>query len=97
MGKTTDFSGWATRYNIKCADGSVYGLKVELLEELFYGLLNTLVLNGVSCLVFLRVDLESLDSVEILGKCRIVLTALESVKAVSIIDDIIGIVLKSYV
>ena len=21
MGKTTDFSGWATRYNIKCADG----------------------------------------------------------------------------
>ena len=70
---------------------------MELLKELFYGLLNTLVLNGVSCLVFLRIDLKSLNAVEVLGKSCVVLAALKSVECICFIDNVIGVVLERYV
>ena len=67
---------------------------MEFAEEFLNGLLNTLVLNRVSCLVFLGIDLEGLNTVEVLGKLRVVLITLQSVETVSFVYDIVSVVLK---
>jgi hypothetical protein len=41
---------------------------MEFAEEFLNGLFNTLMLNRVSCLIFLGIYLEGLNAVEELGK-----------------------------
>ena len=67
---------------------------LEFAEEFLNGLFNALMLNGISCLILFRIYLESLNSVEVFREGSAVLTALETVKGICFVDNVIRVVLE---